>query len=119
MHFQLPPFEEEKIVTCVRGALIDYIVDLREDSPTFKQWISVELTAENRLSLYIPKSLAHGFFTLVDDTVIHYQMSEFYQPASARGFRYDDPTFNIRLPFNITTISQRDREFSNLLVPAD
>lgn len=119
MHFQLPPFEEEKIVTCLHGALMDYIVDLREGSPTFRQWVSVELTSENRWSLHIPRSFAHGYFTLSDDALIQYQMSGFYEPASARGFRYDDPSVNIRLPSAITTISCRDREFSNLFVPAD
>jgi len=116
LHFQSPPFEQDKLVTCVRGALVDYMVDLRENSPTFKQWISIELTEENRYFAYIPKGFAHGFLTLQDDTVISYQMSQFYHPESARGFRYDDPAFNIRLPFEVTTISKTDRQFSNLFV---
>lgn len=119
MHYQMPPYEEEKIVRCVQGALVDYIVDLREDSGTFKRWISVELSAENGLALYIPKSFAHGFLTLKDNTMVHYQMSEFYQPAYTRGFRVDDPAFDIELPFPITTVAERDMKFSDLIVPAD
>jgi dTDP-4-dehydrorhamnose 3,5-epimerase len=118
MHFQVAPFEEDKIVSCLQGAFMDYIVDLREASPTYRQWICVELKAENRYSLYVPKSFAHGFFTLVDDTVVHYQMSEFYQPDHARGFRFDDPAINIRLPFGIAAVAPRDREFSDLFVTA-
>jgi dTDP-4-dehydrorhamnose 3,5-epimerase len=117
LHFQVPPYQEEKIVTCLQGAFLDYIVDLREDSSTYKQWISVELTAVNELSLYVPKSFAHGFFTLMDDTVVQYQISEFYQPGYARGLRFDDPTFNIRFPFPITAVAEKDRAFQDLSVP--
>ena len=119
MHFQISPYEEEKVVSCVQGALLDYIVDLREDSVTFKQWVAIELSAENRCAVYIPKSFAHGFLTLTDNTMVHYQMSEFYQPAYSRGFRVDDPAFNIQLPFPIGTVAERDMKFSNLLLPAD
>lgn len=119
MHFQLPPFEEDKIVSCLQGAFLDFFVDMRENSPTFRQCMSVELNAADGYSIFIPKRFAHGFFTLVDDTVIHYHMSEFYQPGCASGFRFDDPAFNIQLPFAITTISPRDAQFSDLLVPAD
>jgi dTDP-4-dehydrorhamnose 3,5-epimerase len=114
MHFQASPFEEEKIVTCMRGACLDYIVDLRESSPTFRQWVSVELTEDNRCSLYVPKFFAHGFFTLIDDTVLHYQMSESYRPDHARGLRFNDPSVDIQLPFDITTISEKDRQFPDL-----
>lgn len=118
MHFQLPPYEEEKLVSCMQGAFLDYIVDLREDSPTFRKWIAVELSAENGFSLYVPKSFAHGFFTLADDTMIHYQISEFHQPQYARGFRYDDPAFDIEFPFPITTVAEKDRSFEDFVVPA-
>jgi dTDP-4-dehydrorhamnose 3,5-epimerase len=119
MHFQIPPYEEVKMVSCVQGVLLDYLVDLREDSPTFKQWIAIELSGENGYAVYIPKSFAHGFFTLSDHTTVHYQMSEFYQPAYARGFRFNDPAFDIQLPFAITTMAERDKKFSDLFVPAD
>lgn len=114
MHFQGPPFEEEKIVSCIQGSLIDYIVDLRSDSPTFKQWIGVELSAKNRYMLYVPKSFAHGFFTLSDDTQIFYQMTEYHHPEFAFGFRYNDPAFDIELPFEITSISEKDKSFPDL-----
>lgn len=115
MHFQRPPFEEDKVVTCLRGSFVDYIADLRPLSPTYREWIAVELNPNNRYSLYIPKSFAHGFFTLSDDTMIQYQMSEFYHPEYSCGFRYDDPAFNIELPFAVTSISPRDKTFANLL----
>ena len=118
MHFQVSPFEEDKTVACIQGSVLDYIVDLRESSPTFREWISVELTGQNGYSLYVPKGFAHGFLTLEDDTLIHYRMSQYYHPEAARGFRYDDPAFNISLPFEITTISERDREFSDVCVPS-
>jgi dTDP-4-dehydrorhamnose 3,5-epimerase len=119
MHFQRPPFEEDKVVMCLSGSLVDYIADLRPLSPTYREWIAVELNASNRYSLYIPKSFAHGFFTLADDTLIQYQMSEFYHPECSGGFRYDDPAFNIQLPGAITSISCRDKTFADLFVPAD
>jgi dTDP-4-dehydrorhamnose 3,5-epimerase len=119
MHFQRPPFEEDKVVTCLQGAFIDYIADLRPLSPTYREWIPVELNAENRYSLYIPKAFAHGFFTLADDTLIQYQMSEFYHPGYSGGFRYDDSAFNIELPFAVASIDPRDRTFADLFVPTD
>jgi dTDP-4-dehydrorhamnose 3,5-epimerase len=118
MHFQMPPFEEDKTVTRIQGSLLDYIVDLRETSATYKQWLAIELSAENGLALYVPKSFAHGFLTLTDDTVVHYQMSEFYRPEYAHGFRVNDPAFNIELPFPISIISERDMKYSDLFVPA-
>jgi dTDP-4-dehydrorhamnose 3,5-epimerase len=114
MHFQAPPYEEDKIVSCMRGSLLDYIVDLRVESPTFKQWVKVELSAQNGYMLYVPKSFAHGFLTLHDDTQIFYQMTECYQPQFSFGFRYDDPAFDIVLPYRITTISERDKSYPDL-----
>ena len=111
MHYQAAPHEEAKLVRCTRGTLYDVIIDLRSDSPTFKQWFGVELTAENRKALYIPEGFAHGFQTLDDDTEVFYQMSEFYHPESARGVRYDDPTFGIEWPLLDTIVSNGDRSF--------
>ena len=108
MHYQLPPYAEAKLVRCTRGAIYDVIVDLRRDATTFMKWYSVELTAENRIALYIPKGFAHGFQTLVDDTEVFYQMSEFYAPESARGFRWDDPQFDITWPLQVSQISEKD-----------
>lgn len=95
MHYQAKPYEEAKLVRCTMGAIYDVIIDLRPDSPTFKQWVAVELTAENRKMLYIPEWMAHGFQTLVDNTEVFYQMSEFYHSESATGLRWDDPVFGI------------------------
>ena len=112
MHFQEKPFEEAKLVRCTMGAIYDVIIDLRPMSITFKRWASVELTAENRRALYIPAGLAHGFQTLVDDTEVFYQMSESYQPESARGgVRWNDPAFAIVWPLLLTAISDKDQAY--------
>jgi dTDP-4-dehydrorhamnose 3,5-epimerase len=95
MHYQAEPFPEAKLVRCTMGAMYDVMIDLRQNSPTFKQWLAVELTAQNRRALYIPEGFAHGFQTLEDDTEVFYQMSEFYHPECARGVRWDDPAFGI------------------------
>jgi dTDP-4-dehydrorhamnose 3,5-epimerase len=98
MHYQVAPHEEVKIVRCARGSIFDVIIDLRPDSATFLQHAAIELTAENRKMLYIPRKFAHGFQTLEDNTEVVYQMSEFYHPESARGLRWNDPAFGIRWP---------------------
>jgi len=108
MHYQVKPHEEAKLVRCTMGALYDVILDLRPDSTTFRQWIAVELTAENRLMLYIPEGLAHGFQTLEDNTEVFYQMSEFYHPECARGVRYDDRAFAIEWVLPVTIVSDKD-----------
>ncbi|GAB4578967.1 MAG: dTDP-4-dehydrorhamnose 3,5-epimerase [Anaerolineales bacterium] len=109
LHLQLPPFAESKLVRATRGAIYDVILDLRPASPTFRQWFGVELTADNRRALFVPKGFAHGFQTLEDNTEIFYQMSEFYAPDYARGIRWDDPAFNIRWPLEVAEISPKDR----------
>jgi len=96
MHYQAKPYEEAKLVRCTQGAIYDVIIDIRLDSPTFKQWLGIELTAENQQMLYIPEGFAHGFQTLVDNTEVFYQMSEFYYAESARGIRWDDPQIGIK-----------------------
>jgi len=111
MHFQVAPHEETKVVRCTRGAIHDVILDLRRDSPTFLQHVAVELTAENRRSVYIPRGLAHGFQSLVDDTEIYYQISEFYAADAARGVRWDDPAFGISWPIAPPIIVERDRTY--------
>ena len=98
IHYQDQPFPEAKLVRCTQGAIYDVAVDLRPQSPTFKQWFGAVLSAENRHMLYIPEGCAHGFLTLQDDTEVFYQMSEFYHPESARGVRWDDPAFQIVWP---------------------
>jgi dTDP-4-dehydrorhamnose 3,5-epimerase len=113
MHWQLPPYAETKLVRCTKGAIYDVIVDLREDSPTFLQWIAAELTAENRTALYVPKGFAHGFQTLEDNTEVFYQISNFYAPDYARGFRWNDPTFEINWPLEVSVISVKDKEYED------
>jgi dTDP-4-dehydrorhamnose 3,5-epimerase len=111
LHYQTTPYQETKIVRCTMGALYDVVIDLRPDSPTFKQWIGVVLTAANRNMVYVPEGCAHGFVTLEDDTEILYQMSEFYNPEAARGVRWDDPAFGIVWPHPAEVISERDRSY--------
>ena len=111
MHFQAAPYEEAKLVRCTSGAIYDVIIDLRADSSTFKQWIAVELTAENRCMLYVPEGLAHGFQTLEEDTEVFYHMSEFFHPESARGIRWNDPTFSIEWPITAVIASTKDRNY--------
>jgi dTDP-4-dehydrorhamnose 3,5-epimerase len=115
MHYQIAPKEEEKLVRCTMGAIYDVIIDLRPESPTFRQWLAVELTADNRRMLFIPKGFAHGFQTLVDDTEVFYQMSEFYAPEYARGVRWDDPAFMVSWPAEKRIISERDRGFPDFV----
>ena len=110
MHYQISPYEEVKVVSCIRGAIYDVIIDLRPDSDTFRQWFAVNLTAENCVMLYIPEGLAHGFQTLQDNTVAFYQMSEFYHPECSRGVRWDDPAFGIVWPDDVQCIPERDKQ---------
>ncbi|MFZ5865529.1 MAG: dTDP-4-dehydrorhamnose 3,5-epimerase [Thermodesulfobacteriota bacterium] len=111
MHFQAPPREEVKLVRCTRGSVYDVIVDLRPGSPTFKHWTALELSADNRWSLYIPKGFAHGFQTFEDNSELLYMISEPYHPESARGVRWDDPAFGIAWPFEPTTVSETDKSY--------
>jgi dTDP-4-dehydrorhamnose 3,5-epimerase len=113
MHFQAAPHEEAKLVRCTRGALFDVIVDLRSNSPTFRKWEAFELTDGNGLAIYVPEGFAHGFQTLVDDTEVLYQMSESYVGASARGVRWNDPTFGILWPLPDPILSARDATFAD------
>lgn len=119
MHYQVKLYEEAKLVRCTMGAIYDVIIDLRLDSPTFKQWEAAELTAENRRMLYIPEGFAHGFQTLEDNTEVFYQMSQFYSPEFARGVRWDDPAFNIRWPAGERIIAERDRAFPDFFSPQE
>lgn len=108
LHFQKAEHVEVKVVSCIRGAIWDVIVDLRRGSPTFSQWLGVKLTAENRRQLYVPKGFAHGFQTLCDDVDVNYLISAFYTPEAAAGIRHDDPHFGIKWPSAPTVISEKD-----------
>ena len=112
MHFQAAPHKQAKLVRCTRGAIFDVMIDLRRSSPTYKQWFAQELTAQNRLMLYIPEGFAHGFQTLEDETEVFYQLSEGYAPASERGVRWNDPAFGIAWPVSEGVImNERDRNY--------
>ena len=112
-HYQLPPDEEAKVLTCLQGAFYDVIVDLRPDSESFLQWMPIELKAGDNLSLYIPSGCANGYITLEGSTTILYYMSEFYSPGSYTGFRYNDPLFSVEWPAEPSVISDKDRSFDN------
>lgn len=109
MHFQRAPHAEVKLVRCLKGAIFDVIIDLRPDSPTFKQARGFELSEANLRQLYIPKGFAHGFQTLSDNCEIGYLISEFYAPEAASGVRYDDPAFEIAWPLEVAVLSDKDR----------
>ncbi|MGV1099884.1 dTDP-4-dehydrorhamnose 3,5-epimerase [Thiovibrio sp. JS02] len=113
MHYQVAPHAEAKLVRCTQGAIYDVIVDLRPDSLNYRKWFSCELTAENRRMLYVPEGFAHGFQTLQDNTEVFYQMSECYFPESARGFRWDDPSFAIGWPEAGRIISPKDLQYQD------
>ena len=98
LHYQEPPYAEDKLMSCIRGAFLDVIIDLRPDSPTYKRWISVELSTDNRRMLYVPKGCANGYQALEDDTEALYMVSHPYVPEAERGVRWDDPTFGIEWP---------------------
>ncbi len=108
LHWQQAPKQEAKVVRCIRGSLFDVVADVRTDSPTSGRWLGVELSAENRLSVFVPPGCAHGFQTLEDNTEILYLMSEFYAPEEARGLRYDAPLFGIEWPLPVAVISEND-----------
>jgi dTDP-4-dehydrorhamnose 3,5-epimerase len=108
MHYQEEAAPEPKLIRCTRGAIFDVAVDIRPGSSTWLQHIGVELTAENRLALYLPSLFAHGFQTLVDDTEVFYQMGGWYVPDASRGLRYDDPALGISWPAAVAEISDKD-----------
>ena len=118
LHWQAAPWEEAKLVRCTRGAIHDVIVDLRPGSPTRLRHVAVVLSAENRLMLYVPEGFAHGFQTLVDDTEMAYQMSQFHAPAFARGARWDDPALGLRWPETPPIVSERDGAWPDLVPSA-
>jgi dTDP-4-dehydrorhamnose 3,5-epimerase len=109
MHFQFPPAAETKLVRCTRGAILDIIVDLRPESSTYLDHVSVELTADNHRALYVPERFAHGYQVLEDETETSYQVGEFYTPQAEGGLRYDDPALGLTWPLPVTEMSDKDR----------
>jgi dTDP-4-dehydrorhamnose 3,5-epimerase len=117
LHYQAAPYGQSKLVRCTRGAVFDVAVDLRRDSATFRQWLSIELTDQNRLMFYIPAELAHGYQTLTDHAEVFYQVSEIHRPEASEGFRWDDPAFGIEWPAtDKRIINARDSSYSDFII---
>ncbi|MBV6433904.1 MAG: dTDP-4-dehydrorhamnose 3,5-epimerase [Bryobacteraceae bacterium] len=114
MHFQFPPAAETKTVRCTRGAIVDIIVDLRPESPTYLQHIEVELTEDNHRAIYVPERFAHGYQVLRDNTETSYQVGEFYTPGSEGGLLYNDPRLALSWPLPLTVISEKDQAWQPL-----
>jgi dTDP-4-dehydrorhamnose 3,5-epimerase len=116
IHYQIAPFEEAKLVRCIRGAIFDVVLDLRPELPSFKQWFGVELSDENRKMLYVPEGCAHGYQTLVDNTEVFYQVSQVYSAESERGIRWNDPEFDIEWPIDEDlVISEKDQNWPDFM----
>lgn len=113
MHFQKHPFQETKLVRCTKGAIYDVIIDLRPESPTFKKWFGIELTADNHRMLYVPENFAHGFLTLEDHSEVYYLVTQFYNKEAESGLRYNDPAFQIKWPETIIAVSDKDAAHPN------
>lgn len=116
MHYQIAPYEETKLIRCTQGAIYDVVLDLRPESPAFKNWVAVELTAEKRNMIYVPQGCAHGFLTLEDRSEVTYQMSEFQHAEFARGVRWNDPAFQIKWPAKVEVISERDCNYPDFQI---
>ena len=115
LHYQAAPYEEAKLMRCIKGAIFDVIIDLRSDSPTYRQWLGVELTADSHKMFYVPEGTAHGYQALTDDAEVLYQVSQFYTPGAERGVRYNDPTFGVEWPLKVQMISDKDRNWPDFL----
>ena len=116
MHFQYPPSAETKLVRCSRGAVLDTIVDLRPESPSYLHHVSVELSADNHRGIFIPERFAHGYQTLEDHTETTYQVGEFYTPGAEGGLLFDDPRLGLTWPLPVTVISEKDRRWPALAI---
>jgi dTDP-4-dehydrorhamnose 3,5-epimerase len=114
MHFQFPPAAETKLVRCTRGAIVDIIVDLRPESPTYLEHVAVELTEDNSRALYVPERFAHGYQVLRDKTETSYQVGEFYSPGFESGLLYNDPRLGLEWPLPVAVISEKDQAWKSL-----
>lgn len=113
LHYQAAPHGEAKYMRCIRGAIFDVAVDVRPDSPTYKKWIGVELTADNRKALFIPEGLAHAYQALTDDAEVIYSSSCAYAPGAERGIRWNDPAFNVEWPIVEALVSDKDKKWAD------
>ncbi len=111
MHYQKPPHEEAKLIQCIRGRVYDVLVDLRQSSPTFQRWTAIELTGDDAHLVYVPPGIAHGYQTLLDDTILQYSIDTDHEPNAAGGVRHDDPAFCIAWPMPVTMMNPRDCSF--------
>lgn len=111
MHFQLPPYQEIKLIRCIKGSALDIIIDLRKNSKTFLHYFATELSAQNKRAIYVPENFAHGFQTLEDNTELIYQHTEFYTTIADTGFRYDDPALKIEWKLPPTAVSDKDNSY--------
>ncbi len=114
LHYQTAPFAQAKLVRCTRGKLLDVAVDIREGSENFAQWVAVELTAENKRQLLIPRGFAHGFITLTDDVEIQYKADNFYSPECDGNIRWDDAQIGVEWPFAPTILADKDAKAPTL-----
>jgi dTDP-4-dehydrorhamnose 3,5-epimerase len=114
MHLQRPPHDEARLVRCLSGAVYDVVVDLRPGSPTHLSWVGIELSAERRNAMYVPRGMAHGFLSLVDACELEYLISAPYNAAAAAGVRWDDPAIGIEWPFAPAVVSERDAQFPDI-----
>lgn len=108
LHCQLKPSAQSKLLTCIRGKILDVAVDIRKGSPTYMQWVSVELSGENKKSFFIPKGCLHGFLTLTDNVEVMYKVDEFYSPSDDRSIRFDDPALGVEWGIENPILSQKD-----------
>lgn len=115
MHYQITPYEESKLVRCTKGKVFDIIIDLRRNSLTYKQWFSTEIDDQNHKMIYIPEGFAHGFQTLVDNTEVFYQMSEYFMPEYSTGIRWNDESFDIKWPISKKIISEKDVSYPDFI----
>ncbi len=116
LHYQMSPHAEAKMIRCTRGAIFDVMVDMRPDSPTYRQWVGTTCSADNRRLVYVPKGCAHGFITLTDHAEVMYPVTARYTPSAERGIRYDDPALAIEWPVPVRVVSDKDQAWP-LLTP--
>ncbi len=108
LHFQRPPMAQAKLVTVYRGTILDVVVDLRGNSPTFKEWMALEISANDHHALFVPEGFAHGFLSLENDTIVHYKVSRPYSPEHDGGIRWNDPGIGVIWPVSAPRISEKD-----------
>ena len=110
LHYQLPPFAQDKLVRVIRGAILDVAVDIRKNSPTFGKWVSLEVSAKNWNQILVPKGFAHGFITLTEETEVIYKVTDYYAPEHDRSIRFDDPAIGIEWPLPSSGVQLSDKD---------